>query len=607
VEDTLWIAFYGSETTRMDATAYPTNYGSNQLTFPTDVNDGTDVNYGVATRNNAVASENPLAFTAGGTDRYSAFTFAIRPGAAAVSAVIGQAVQTSFAHPVAFQLLGGFPSAPEGLDGMPISSTEIILTWTPVEDPQGRPVGYDIERNGQIVATDVEATSYNDRGLSPNTSYQYRVRAAIRIEPMIRQATEFDLAQPVVTEFSPPRVIPIGRATETVFARIVSFGVPPGAIPVSSHAALVTAVANNPGGSIFHLLQDMNWTSSQKLPTKPGNQYWGTPGSRPIITGPGWNVVGGHFVATNDDNCQLHNLIIRHFGPDQNNHNGAMIQAFTGVSATGWTVADCELSHTRESVLRWHDGWTVRDSYLHHGGRHAMSGGGGGATKRLENSVWSHAGITHDGVTAVADSNRGGCKFALTRNITIDDLHIFNSLHGLWFDLGNENANISNLLVEDCPRTGLFFEVSYGPFVVNNAQILRCATTQDPGAAYPYPAFAGFIIALTPDITTNGVVVDGGPSSVTRHGITILDWNHPALNFTFIDSTRLGNENIDINGGQVTRIFSPGWDVGLNGGHGNRRTGDDGQTRPNCDIHYNGVLLDPGAQILNNTLHYAAC
>lgn len=79
-EDNLWVVFYGAEALRMDTHAYPVDYTSNPYTFTIgEVNDLTDVNYGVATRNNAVVTENPGVFTCGGGDRWSAFTFVIRP------------------------------------------------------------------------------------------------------------------------------------------------------------------------------------------------------------------------------------------------------------------------------------------------------------------------------------------------------------------------------------------------------------------------------------------------------------------------------------------------------------------------------------------------
>jgi hypothetical protein len=37
--------------------------------------------------------------------------------------------------------------------------------------------GYDVERDGTVIAYDLSDTSYSDTGLTPSTSYTYRVRA----------------------------------------------------------------------------------------------------------------------------------------------------------------------------------------------------------------------------------------------------------------------------------------------------------------------------------------------------------------------------------------------------------------------------------------------
>jgi chitinase len=62
-------------------------------------------------------------------------------------------------------------SAPTGLVATPVSSTQINLTWNAVTGA----TGYDVERNSVIVASPT-TNSYNDTGLSPSTTYSYRVR-----------------------------------------------------------------------------------------------------------------------------------------------------------------------------------------------------------------------------------------------------------------------------------------------------------------------------------------------------------------------------------------------------------------------------------------------
>jgi len=62
---------------------------------------------------------------------------------------------------------------PTGLVVVPVSSTRIDLFWNNVQES----AGYDIERDGTIIATDVHNTTYSDTAVSGGTGYTYRVRA----------------------------------------------------------------------------------------------------------------------------------------------------------------------------------------------------------------------------------------------------------------------------------------------------------------------------------------------------------------------------------------------------------------------------------------------
>jgi hypothetical protein len=83
-----------------------------------------------------------------------------------------------------FRNVGDFnqtPAAPAApvLNGSAASSTEVSLTWNAVPTA----TSYRVERKGPgdvdfvEIASNVTATSYNDTGRTPNTSYDYRVRA----------------------------------------------------------------------------------------------------------------------------------------------------------------------------------------------------------------------------------------------------------------------------------------------------------------------------------------------------------------------------------------------------------------------------------------------
>lgn len=68
------------------------------------------------------------------------------------------------------------PSVPTGLAGNAVSMTEISLTWNASTDNIGV-TGYKVFRNGTQIADVTNGTSYNDTGLTQNTSYSYTVLA----------------------------------------------------------------------------------------------------------------------------------------------------------------------------------------------------------------------------------------------------------------------------------------------------------------------------------------------------------------------------------------------------------------------------------------------
>lgn len=67
------------------------------------------------------------------------------------------------------------PTVPPGLDATPTSATSVALSWSASTDAVGV-AGYEVLRGGSLVLT-TAATSANDGGLAPQTSYCWTVRA----------------------------------------------------------------------------------------------------------------------------------------------------------------------------------------------------------------------------------------------------------------------------------------------------------------------------------------------------------------------------------------------------------------------------------------------
>ncbi|MCK5448467.1 MAG: fibronectin type III domain-containing protein, partial [Gemmatimonadetes bacterium] len=68
------------------------------------------------------------------------------------------------------------PTKPDGLSGTAVSTTSIDLTWNPSSDPETGILEYVVYRAGTEVARS-PTTTYSDTGLSPSTTYTYRVSA----------------------------------------------------------------------------------------------------------------------------------------------------------------------------------------------------------------------------------------------------------------------------------------------------------------------------------------------------------------------------------------------------------------------------------------------
>src|SRR5215207_2856696 len=69
------------------------------------------------------------------------------------------------------------PTVPGNLNAATVSGTQVNLTWSAASDNTGVR-GYGVYRNGTLIATvDRSTLSYSDTGLTPSTSYSYRVDA----------------------------------------------------------------------------------------------------------------------------------------------------------------------------------------------------------------------------------------------------------------------------------------------------------------------------------------------------------------------------------------------------------------------------------------------
>lgn len=73
--------------------------------------------------------------------------------------------------------IGEIPTQPAQLTGVVYTEVETEIFWQPASDADGVIMGYDIVRNGQLLATRLDALSYYDNTVAPASSYSYTVIA----------------------------------------------------------------------------------------------------------------------------------------------------------------------------------------------------------------------------------------------------------------------------------------------------------------------------------------------------------------------------------------------------------------------------------------------
>jgi glucose/arabinose dehydrogenase/fibronectin type 3 domain-containing protein len=116
------------------------------------------------------------------------------------SAIVSRATQANDTTP---------PSAPTGLAASVIGPTQINLSWTASTDNVGV-TGYRVERCAGAGCTNYAqigaptGTSYNDTGLTPSTTYQYRVRATDAAGNLGNYSTVVNATTPAVPDTTPP-------------------------------------------------------------------------------------------------------------------------------------------------------------------------------------------------------------------------------------------------------------------------------------------------------------------------------------------------------------------------------------------------------------------
>ena len=94
------------------------------------------------------------------------------------------------------------PSAPTNLSATAVSSSRVDLGWTAATDDVGV-AGYNVYRDGALIATIGTETSYSDATVAPGTTFQYQVKARDGAGNLSEFSNTATVTTPAVLTFAP--------------------------------------------------------------------------------------------------------------------------------------------------------------------------------------------------------------------------------------------------------------------------------------------------------------------------------------------------------------------------------------------------------------------
>jgi chitodextrinase len=156
------------------------------------------------------------------------------------------------------------PSIPSGLSATAVSPTQINLSWSPSTDNVGV-TGYRVYRNGSLIITLTNVTSYQNTGLTASTAYSYTVEAVDGAGNSSGQSTAANATTPATPDTTPPTT-PTGLSATAVSSSQINLS-----WTASTDNVAVTGYRVRRGGTIIATLG--NVTTYQNTGLAPSTNY----------------------------------------------------------------------------------------------------------------------------------------------------------------------------------------------------------------------------------------------------------------------------------------------------------------------------------------------
>ncbi|MGE5612542.1 MAG: right-handed parallel beta-helix repeat-containing protein [Bacillota bacterium] len=140
-------------------------------------------------------------------------------------------------------------------------------------------------------------------------------------------------------------------------------------------------------------------------------------------------------------------------------------------TSRGWVVEDCVFEKANSS-----GGSFSGESHVFRRCVFQDNGQLGFGTSQCHDSVMEECGIYRNNTKGYSTGwEAGGLKVTMSRGFVFDRCRVMDNRGcGIWYDIGNEKAEVKNCFIADNDESGIFYEISYGlhahdNLIVNNA------------------------------------------------------------------------------------------------------------------------------------------
>ena len=301
---------------------------------------------------------------------------------------------------------------------------------------------------------------------------------------------------------------PTGTDTATVVAGGRSYDAPAGAVAVAPGESAQAVVDRHPAGTVYVLGSGTH--TNQTITPKSGDTFMGAGGT--VLDGSG--VTEDAFRGSATD-VTIRGLVVQHYAPST--APNAAINPDPGNGAARWLIEDVEARYNFPGAgIKLADQSTIRNSSIHHNGKVGIT------AWRVSGALIEGSEIAYNNwdpgnpgsSTGLHDYlwDAGGAKFVSTTDLVLrrNDVH-HNLGTGLWCDIDCRHTVIEGNRLHDNAAAGIFYEISYGATIRDNA-VTRNGLT----GTHHSPGFfgAGILVSESRDVEVYGNVVAGNQAGL---------------------------------------------------------------------------------------------